>query len=64
MTQGRTHAVNFRVLHCDERGQDLVEYGLLAMLVSIAALSAVQSLGVSVLGLWNTIVTTLEPYFG
>jgi Flp pilus assembly pilin Flp len=39
-----------------ESGQDLIEYGLLAMLIAIAAMGAVKTFGDTISGvLWGTI---------
>lgn len=46
-----------RVLH-DERGATAVEYGLILALIFLAMLGAVQGVGNSTIGLWNTISTT------
>ncbi len=41
-----------------ERGQDLVEYGLLAALIAVVAVTAVTTLGQQIRNvLWQTIVT-------
>lgn len=43
-------------LRCAEDGQDLLEYGLLASLIAIAALVAVRSLGETIYSVfWETI---------
>lgn len=39
----------------DERGQDLIEYGLLAALISTALVAAVLTLGDAVGNLWTQI---------
>jgi Flp pilus assembly pilin Flp len=46
-----------------EEGQDLVEYGLLASLISIASIAALGTLGLSLAGLWGRIVGDLGGYF-
>jgi Flp pilus assembly pilin Flp len=39
-----------------DKGQDLVEYGLLAMLIAVAAVVAVTTVGTTILTVfWNTI---------
>ncbi|MCX6544244.1 MAG: Flp family type IVb pilin [Acidobacteria bacterium] len=47
----------------DERGQDLIEYGLLASLIAVVVSGAVQILGRGVSDLWTRIVTDLVLYF-
>ena len=43
-------------LHRDDTGQDLLEYGVLAALIAIVALGAVQSVGNTVLNVfWSAI---------
>ena len=47
-----------RTLHAlarDERGQDLIEYGLLASFISLIAVAIIMSLGTSVNGMYNVI---------
>ncbi len=43
----------------DQQGQDLIEYGLLAALVSVAAIAAVLALGNSIKDLYDTKVVPL-----
>ncbi len=42
-----------------EDGQDLVEYALLAALLSIVSIVALQSLGGVIAGIWGTIEAAL-----
>ncbi len=43
-----------------EHGQDLVEYGLLAALIAVVAMTAVTALGTAARNaLWNTVVNNL-----
>lgn len=42
-----------------EEGATMIEYGLLAALVSIAALAALQALGPQLLAIFNSIVAAL-----
>ncbi len=42
-----------------EEGNAMIEYGLLAALVSIAALSALQALGPQLLAIFNSVVAAL-----
>jgi pilus assembly protein Flp/PilA len=44
----------------DESGQDLVEYGLLATLIALVAMGAVQLAGGSLSSLWTTIATQMK----
>lgn len=43
------------VLARDERGQDLIEYGLLASFISLIAVAVIMSLGTSVNGMYGVI---------
>ena len=42
-----------------EQGATMIEYGLLAALVSIAALAALQLLGPALLNIFNQVVTAI-----
>jgi pilus assembly protein Flp/PilA len=43
-----------------EHGQDLIEYGMLAALIAVVAVTAITTLGQQIRNvLWQTIVTTL-----
>lgn len=44
----------------DDSGQDLVEYGLLAALISVAAVTVMISASGEIGGLWDTIRNGLE----
>ena len=44
----------------DESGQDLVEYGLLAALISVAAVAVMLSASEEIGGLWGTIRDGLQ----
>jgi Flp pilus assembly pilin Flp len=39
----------------DDRGQDLIEYGLLALFIAVAAISGVSAVGDAVAILWAKI---------
>jgi pilus assembly protein Flp/PilA len=39
----------------DDEGQDLIEYALLAALIALAAVVAMQATGTSINGLFNTV---------
>jgi Flp pilus assembly pilin Flp len=44
----------------DESGQDLVEYGLLATLIALVTLAAVQAAGTSLSTLWTNIANQMK----
>jgi pilus assembly protein Flp/PilA len=44
----------------DERGQDLVEYALLAALISVACISAMGNVATAINAVFAFIVTTLD----
>jgi Flp pilus assembly pilin Flp len=44
----------------DDSGQDLVEYGLLAALISVAAVVAMTSAGSEAKQLWDTVLSGLQ----
>lgn len=46
-------------LRCDEGGQDLAEYGLLAALIAVVCIAAVTALGNSLIGVWVSITSAL-----
>ena len=45
----------------DEKGQDIVEYGLLASLISIAALVTIQLIGPLIVPLYEAVEAALTP---
>jgi pilus assembly protein Flp/PilA len=45
--------------HRDENGQDLVEYGLLAALIALAMVAALQTLSGTIGTIWTTITNRL-----
>lgn len=48
-------------LACEEDGQDLIEYALLAGFISITCAVAVSSLGTAIMGLfWDDMTASLE----
>jgi pilus assembly protein Flp/PilA len=49
----------FRSLVRDDKGQDLIEYALIAGLVSLVAVGAMTTAGESVQTIWNNITTSL-----
>ena len=44
----------------DESGATAIEYGLIAALVSVAAITALQSLGTSLGGIFTSVSTTID----
>ena len=44
----------------DDSGATAIEYGLIAALVSVAAITALQSLGTSLTGMFNHVASTLN----
>jgi pilus assembly protein Flp/PilA len=48
-----------RALVRDDRGQDLIEYALLAALIALAAVGAITAAGVQVNLVWEDIVAAL-----
>jgi pilus assembly protein Flp/PilA len=48
-----------RRLWAGESGQDLIEYALLAALIAVVTVVALQTLGVSVSGFYNNLNTKL-----
>ena len=43
----------------DEQGQDLIEYALLAGLISIASITAITNLGTAIQGKYNDVGTAV-----
>jgi len=50
-----------RALVRDDRGQDLIEYALLAALIALASVLAIQAAGTQVNNVWNAIVGGALP---
>jgi Flp pilus assembly pilin Flp len=46
-------------VHCDETGQDLAEYGLIAALISVAAVAALVLFEKPILALWGLVLAAL-----
>ena len=44
----------------DETGADLIEYALLAGLISLAAVATLQNVGASIVGLFGKVKTKLD----
>jgi pilus assembly protein Flp/PilA len=51
---------NFRSLLADESGATAIEYGLIAALVSVAAISALSAMGGSLTAMFGRVSTCLE----
>lgn len=49
-----------RNLKKDNSGATAIEYGLIAALVSVAAILAMQALGTSLSGMFNAVSTSLD----
>ena len=49
-----------RAFVADESGATAIEYGLIAALVSVAAITALQAMGSSLESIFNYVSTTLE----
>ena len=49
-----------RALMRDDRGQDLIEYALLAGLIALGSVLLLQSAGTEVSGIWTDIVAALQ----
>ncbi len=47
-------------LLADERGQDIVEYGVLAAFISVAAVATIRTIGPLVAALWTGIIAALQ----
>ena len=52
--------IRLRALLRDDQGQDLTEYGLLACLISVVAITAIGELGTQVNTLWKDIITVVK----
>jgi Flp pilus assembly pilin Flp len=44
----------------NDRGNDMIEYGLVCSLISIAAVLVLQALAPIVLGFWNEILAAIQ----
>ena len=51
-----------RRLGADTRGATAIEYGLIAALISVATIGAMQGLGGGVGGKWGTLLSTMSNY--
>ena len=50
----------FKELYEDQSGATAIEYGLIAALVSVAAIAALTALGTSLNSIFGTVATTLN----
>ncbi len=50
----------FRTIIHDERGQDLVEYGLLGSFLSIAAIATLHTIGVPINQMYQQVLAKLK----
>jgi pilus assembly protein Flp/PilA len=55
-----TVITRLRALVRDDQGQDLIEYALLAGLIALVAVGALQLAGAEVQNIWNDIVAALQ----
>jgi len=55
---------HFKRLAREDHGQDLIEYALLAALISVACVGAITATGTSVTGLFTTISTGVSTAAG
>ena len=51
-----------RLLRADRRGATAIEYGLIAALIVIAMMGALQALGGGVNGKWGQLANTISTY--
>jgi len=58
-TRREDRSQRFIALLCDETGQDLIEYALVAALIGLGAIVTVKSLGTKIAGSFTNIGTTL-----
>jgi pilus assembly protein Flp/PilA len=47
-------------LHKEESGQDLIEYGLIALIVALGAIAGMGKLAASINGVFTSVATTLS----
>ncbi len=45
----------------EEEGQTMIEYGLLAVLISVAAILAITGVGTQLAAVFNGLITSLTP---
>ena len=53
---------NLRMLGVNQRGATAIEYGLLAALITVAAIGGMQALGGGVGGKWGQLLSTMGSY--
>jgi Flp pilus assembly pilin Flp len=46
-------------LHTDESGQDIIEYVLVAAIITVGAMTAIKGVGTQVNNLWTSLNTTI-----
>jgi pilus assembly protein Flp/PilA len=51
--------VRLKNLRSDESGQDMIEYALIAALVSLVSVTALTTLGTDITAIWTKLGTTL-----
>lgn len=56
--------VNAKCLLMRDEGQDLIEYALLVAIISLGAVTAMQTLGTDINNVFKSIGTTLNSYAG
>ena len=56
--------ISLRSLCADQRGATAIEYGLIAALIVIAMMGALQALGGGVNGKWGQLASTIATYRG
>lgn len=59
MDTPKPHSQTIRRFLCDERGATAIEYAMIAAGIAVAIVAAVNSLGVSVLGMYETIAAAI-----
>jgi len=61
LTKGVVQMVNFlKNLHKDESGQDLIEYGLIGLIVALGAVAGMGTLAKSINGVFTQIASQLS----
>ncbi len=51
----------FKNLVRDEQGATAIEYGLIAALIAVAAITAMSALGTTLTGTFNNVSTKMQP---
>ena len=47
-------------LHSDESGQDVIEYILVAAIITVASIAAISNVGSHASTMWNNLYTTIQ----